>query len=268
MQWYQWVLWAVLVALAANVVVSVLPHFTTRRRHGHSGKGLVIFAESIRWLNVPWGTRTVAAALAAAGFEGEFLYWRWHAAWRGTLVLPCIMAGELLEREAARLAEFVIAQRRKDPSRPIYLAGYSCGGYIATRAMELLPPDVKVDGAVLLAAAMDPRRDLSMAAGHVKGKMVITSSLGDWFILGLGTLLFGTADRVHTPSVGMVGPRMPCPANVIHIPWRPRDLALRHTGGHFGASMAAYFLARIAPHLDLPASGKSNETSLTYERSI
>ncbi len=247
-------LWTIALLIVANGVISILPHFVTRRRAAASPRAaLVIFAESIRWLNVRWGTRTVSAALARCGYLGEFLYWRWHAAWRGTLILPCIMARGLLEREARRLADFIIEQRRQCPQRPIYLVGYSCGGYIATRALELLPPGIRVEGVVLLAAALDPRRDLALAASAVGGNMVITSSPGDWLILGLGTLLFGTGDRRWRPSMGMIGPAGACPPNVRHLRWRLRDVATGHTGGHFGASAAGYFQARIAPHLFAPA---------------
>lgn len=250
MQLLQWVLGVVLLLIAANGVISILPHFLTRRRKADASReALVVFAESIRWLNVRWGTRTIAAGLRRSQFGGEFLYWRWHAAWRGTLVLPCIMDRALLERESQRLADFIAAQRRQNPSRAIYLMGYSCGGYVALRALELLGPGVTVDGAALLAPAVDPRRDLTAAAARVTGKMVVTSSVGDWLILGLGTLLFGTGDRAHWPSMGMIGPAAPQPANVVHLRWRPRDLLAGHAGGHFAASGKRYFARRIAPEL-------------------
>ncbi len=243
-----WALGVVVVLIAVNGVISVLPHFLTRRRKATAPReGLVIFAESIRWLNVRWGTRTIAAGLQRANFGGEFLYWRWHTAWRGTLVLPCIMDRGLLERESQRLADFITDQRRRQPERPIHLMGYSCGAYIAVRALELLAPGTAVDGVALLAAAISPRRDLAAAAARVTGNLAVTSSAGDWLILGLGTLLFGTGDRVHTPSLGMVGPRAPLPPNVVHLAWRPRDLLAGHTGGHFGVSTAGYFARHVAP---------------------
>ena len=81
--------------------------------HDRTRAGLVVFVESIRWLGVPWGMRSVAAGLRDAGFRGRFLYWRWHATWRGCLVLPAIADGKLLEREAGRLAAFLARCRRR-----------------------------------------------------------------------------------------------------------------------------------------------------------
>src|SRR5271170_7897276 len=70
--------------------------------------GLVIFVESIRWLGHRWGMRAGRRGLRGAGFTGEFRYWKWHSAWRGWLVLPAAMDRAMLEREARRLAIFVM----------------------------------------------------------------------------------------------------------------------------------------------------------------
>ena len=126
-------------------------------------KGLVIFAESIRWLGVRWGFTAVRRGLRRAGIDAEFHYWRWHETWRGWLVLPVLMAPVMLEREARRLADFVTNCRRENPNRPIYLMGHSCGAFVALRALEMLPPDVRVDAAVFFAAAFDIPHDGSRA---------------------------------------------------------------------------------------------------------
>ena len=81
-----------------------------RDRRGDADKGLVIFSESIRWMGVRWGFRSVSAGLRQAGFAGEIRYWRWHATWRGGLVLPAIMDSRLLEAQARQLAEFIAHQ--------------------------------------------------------------------------------------------------------------------------------------------------------------
>jgi hypothetical protein len=240
-------------------------------RGGAAAGGVVIFVESIRWLGIRWGLRSVTAGFRRAGFGGEVLYWRWHATWRGWLVLPAIMDASRLEQEARRLAELIVARRRERPDAPIHLVGYSCGGYIAVRALELLPSDVTVDAAALLAPAMDPRRDLAAARSRLAGPLVVVSSLLDWFIVGLGTLAFGTGDRKHTPSAGMVGLRGAgregtrdggcgdAAGRVVEIRWGPGLVRFGHLGGHFGAPTAGFVRRCVAPAMGV--GGGSREAA-------
>ena len=220
---------------------------------GDPDKGIVLFAESVRFAGVPWGTRECEAGLREAGFEGEFLYWAWQAPWQGWLVLPAIMDAPMLEREAKRLAEFIEACRREHGAAPIYLIGFSCGAYVAIRALELLDEDVSVDAAATLAGAFDPRRDLSTAVRHVSGRLVVCSSLADWMIVGLGTMLFGTGDRQHTLSAGMVGLRYrrPTSARILEIRWRPAMIRQGYYGGHFTAPAAPFITHHLAPKMGI-----------------
>lgn len=267
--------WIVLAAAAfalwaAYVVVSVGPHFWTRRdRGGRADRGLVIFVESIRWLGVAWGMRTVARGLRQAGFEGRFLYWRWHRRWRGWLVLPAIRDRALLASEARKLAGFIADRRRRCGEVPIHVIGYSCGGFVAVRALELLPPGVAVDGAALLAAAFAPDRDLSAACDHVRGGLVVCSSGADWLIVGLGTLVWGTADGRHTFSVGAVGVRGPSAGDprVRSIRWHPGLARLGHWGGHFAASAAGFVRCCVAPALGIaPGTSRPDYPSVARIR--
>lgn len=202
----------VLIAVAAIVVgqftLSIGPMFWSRR-YNHAGqtpdRGTVIFVEGIRWLNIVWDRHALLAGLRQSGFEGNFRYWRWHETWRALLLLPVIRDHAMLERRAAELAAVVAAEVAK--GRPVYLVGCSCGGYLAIRTLELLPEGVQVTSALILAGAFSPGRDLTPALSHVRDRLVITASLGDWLILGLLTTISGTADGKHTPSIGMLGPR-------------------------------------------------------------
>ena len=240
-------LWIVGGLLAVHVFAGAARHLCTRRQPtGDDEKGLVIFAESIRWLGVRWGAGTVAAGLRDAGFEGRFLYWPWHTWWQGTLVLPAILAQGMLEREARKLADFITDRRREHPHRPIHLMGYSCGAFVAIRALELLDEDVQVDAAAMLAGAFDPGRDLRRARSRVSGPMVVTSSVADWLIIGLGTLIFGTADRRHSFSAGMVGLSRQDEAGIVEIRWRPRMIRSGHWGSHFGASARGFIARHVA----------------------
>jgi hypothetical protein len=235
----------------ALVAGSVVAAHTLGRRSlaGDEDKGIVLFVESIRWIGIPWGLLPMARGLRRAGFEGTVRYWRWHATWRGVLVLPALMAPRMLEAQARRLANHLAGLRRDHPDRPIYLVGYSCGAWVTVRALELMEDELDVDGAALLAGAVAPSRDLARAAGRVRGRLVVASSLADAVIIGAGTWLFGTGDRVRSVSMGMVGPAGALPANGLHVPWRPRDIADGHFGGHFSAAAGRHVARRIAPAL-------------------
>ncbi len=235
---------------ALELGVSLLPKFLLPRDPGGDrNKGLAIFVESIRWLSVAWGRRGVASGLRQGGFEGQFLHWRWHEAWRGWLVLPALADAEFLRRQARRLAEFIVRQKQQFPQAPVYLVGYSCGAFVMAQALEMLPEAVQVDGAAMLAAAVAPDRDLEPAARRVRGKFIVCSSINDWLICGLGTLIFGTADRRHSLSAGMVGPRRAPGPNTVRVRWRPAMIRLGYTGGHFSAPAAAFIARHVAPPL-------------------
>ncbi|MDP6546502.1 MAG: hypothetical protein QGH60_21195 [Phycisphaerae bacterium] len=251
-------LWSLAIGFAANALLTVVPHFLTSRDRGRrqSDRGVVIFVESIRWLGVRWGMRTAAKGLRQAGYEGEFLYWKWHSTWRACLVIPALADRGLLERESQRLADFVARRRGEHPDQPIYLVGYSCGGYVTVRALELLDGAHRVDAAAVLAGAFSPRRDLRAACRSVSGAVVISSSPADWLIVGLGTLLFGTADRVWIPSVGMTGPSargVQCP-QVISIRWRIGMVVQGHFGGHFSAASSALIRREISGAMGIGGS--------------
>ncbi len=225
--------------------------FAKKDPGGDSSKGLLIFAESLRWASVPWGKASCAAGFRRAGFCGEFLFWKWHETWRAWLILPAIAAPKMLERQSQRLADFIAEKYRENPTVPIYLVGYSCGAYIATRALELLDENIKVSGVALLAPAQNPWRDLRKASSHIegKGKMLVCSSYLDAVIVGLGTIISGTADRKRVPSMGMLGYLGESHDKIENLRWNPKMILLGHTGGHFAAPAERFIAKLVAPRV-------------------
>lgn len=266
-----------LLYVVIQAVVSIGPHLWIREDLiGNPSAGLVVFVESTRFAGVPWGKYTVAKGLRHAGYKGRFLYWPFHSTLQGCLVLSVLADTDLHERQADRLAKFLAEQRGAWPQRPLYLVGYSAGAYIAVRALELLEnrygngqldtsDDISkvysdhamIDSAVLLAGCVDPGRDLSNARRMVRKRFVVTYSIADWALLGLGTMLAGTCDRRHTASLGMVGPRPAATTDaaasgcvaVTSVAWSPADMALGHWGDHFGAASPGYIARKVAPLL-------------------
>ena len=243
MPWLGWIGWVIVGGIVLHALLSVGPHFWTRRdRGGDVRKGLVVFVEPIRWLGICWGRRTTARGLRRAGYEGCFLHFKWHPLWQGFLVLPALRNRRQYRRQALRLARFLLRQRRRHPRRPIHLIAFSGGTYVAALALEQLGRGT-VDGVALLGGSFSRKVDLSDAL-EAAGRLVVSSSVFDWLLCGLGTILLGGSDGRHLPSVGMIGTDQ---ENVIDVRWNLLRLPTGNLGGHFSACSSGYVRSCIWP---------------------
>jgi len=158
------------------------------------------------------------------------------------------------------VADEVLAWREARPSAPVFLVGKSGGAGIVVEALECLPAGA-VEAAVLLAPALSPGYDLSAALGAVRRELTAFWSPLDVMVLGAGTWLFGTIDRVHSPSAGMVGFRPPAGldadrrsryAKLRQVRWRPEMAASGYLGGHVGPDNPAFLRKYVLPLLTAP----------------
>jgi pimeloyl-ACP methyl ester carboxylesterase len=218
---------------------------------GCGENGLAVFCGGLRWFGVRWGLRSVPAGLREAGFGGQVVYWQWHEAWQGWLALPALKNRLLIEREAQRAAAFIGEFHRKYPDAPVYLLGCSAGGFVALRALELLPDAVKAQSAALLSPAFDGGRDLTAALSKLSGPLVISSSRLDWIVLGLGTLVFGNADGRHSVGAGMIGVKSDYADRIREIRWRPGMILAGRLGGHASATPPAFIARYVAPAMGI-----------------
>ena len=162
-----------------------------------------------------------------------------------------------MERAAARLAESIARRRALAPEAPVYVIAYSAGGFVAVRAMELLPAGAKVRSLALCQAAMRARYDLTQAMLHVEGATVVTASAMDFFVLGAGTTLISGSDAVRGPSMGWLGARhgaladLP-PERLCHIRWRAADVVRRGLlGTHLWAFSSRFIAKTLAPAMGI-----------------
>lgn len=113
-------------------------------------------------------------------------------------------------RQQGRLiAQRLVDYQRVYPGRPLWAIGQSGGGGVLVFALEALPDDVQVDGAVLLAPALSQQYNLAPAMRHCRRAIHHYYSPGDSVFLGMGTEVFGTIDRKHESAAGRVGFRRP-----------------------------------------------------------
>jgi len=161
------------------------------------------------------------------------------------------------DEQAKRLADEVTAFRARSSGRPVFLVGKSGGTGVVVKALELLP-DGAVDGAVLIAPALSPRYDLTRALRAVRLEVVVFWSPLDVIVLGAGTRIFGTIDRIKAVSAGLVGFRVPAPgseerrtqyAKLRQIRWRPVMASTGYLGGHVGPDSPAFLRKYVVPLL-------------------
>ena len=162
------------------------------------------------------------------------------------------------EAQSRWLADEVRGWIDRGPSGPVYLVGKSGGTWIVVKAMEELP-EGSVEAVVLLAPAISPDYDLSRALRAVRREMVCFWSPLDLVVLGLGTWLFKTADRVRSFSAGLVGFRPPgglddagrtlYATRLRQVRWRVAMAGSGYLGGHVGPDSPAFLRKYVVPLL-------------------
>ena len=103
--------------------------------------------------------------------------------------------------------------------------------------------------------------DLSRALRAVRREMVVFWSPLDVVILGAGTQVFGTVDRIRDGRCGMVGLSGAGTGSgadenkgeqydkLRQIRWRPRMAATGYLGGHFGPDSPLFLRKYVVPLL-------------------
>ncbi len=169
-------------------------------------------------------------------------------------LLANLMAYDSNRRAAVSIAKQIVEYRVKHPSTPIDLVGYSGGGGMAVMVAEALPEDVRLRNVVLCQPAISPTYNLSTALRRVDGKLVNLYATNDWFMLGLGTSVFGTMDREYTAAAGKDGFTEPLELDDPKLAarfeqrcWTPDMIFVGHGGMHAGILSYGWNKAMVAP---------------------
>ncbi len=161
--------------------------------------------------------------------------------------------------KAAFVAETVRSFKAAHPHEPVFLVAKSGGSGVVINALEALEPQT-VERVVLLAPALSPQYDLTRALRAVRRELVVFWSPFDIVILGAGTWLFGTIDRVRSVGAGLVGFQVP-PVDkrtevqsdeyekLCQVRWRPPMARTGYFGGHFGPDSPLFLRKYVVPLL-------------------
>ncbi len=222
---------------------------------GQAG-GRVILLPGIQ--SQAWYLKSTVEGLQSAGLRWDIEIIEWGSYFPGAFDNLMNLARN--EKRAAGIARKIASYRADRPDEPVTLIGYSGGGGLAVLIAEALPDDVRLDRMILIAAAISPRHDLSKSLSHTERGIVNFYSERDVFILGAGTWLFGTIDRVHTKSAGLVGFRDASDQLIEHddirqIGWRRDWQDYGHYGGHTSWLSGRWSQQVLAPLIGRVARG-------------
>jgi len=217
--------------------------------------GLVVSLDGVGGYN--WGPKWLRAGLDEAGVASAIVIYDWSMGPKGMFVADLV--DEARNRAAAKdLAQMVETYTAAMPNRPVTLIGHSGGTAVVVWALEDLPEGIQVERAILMAPALAPDYDLSKALRHVRSRLYVMYSYADVPLMAAGTAVFGTMDRQHSVSAGLVGFKMPAnvePAEraqylkVRQIPWTISLIKTGHLGGHMGWTSTRFARDFLAPIL-------------------
>jgi len=157
-------------------------------------------------------------------------------------------------RQATAIGQRIAKYRLDYPGRPVVLVGQSGGAAIAVWAAERLPAGHRVDGIILLAAALSPEYPLDNALARSRRGIVSFHSSRDRFFLGAGTTISGTMDGKHGSAAGRVGFTVPADGaragayrrKLFQVPWR-EQVYRSGLGGHLTSGSRDFVARHVGP---------------------
>jgi len=156
-------------------------------------------------------------------------------------------------RKAAEFADVLADFHLREPAATIHILAFSGGAGIALWGCERLAGRAPIETMVLACPAISPGYNLATALGAVRRCYALVSHR-DTGILGVGTTVFGTVDRLHCSSAGRTGfsmsPDLSDDDREVYdrlgeIHWTPELRSLGHRGGHTGWAQVAFLREHV-----------------------
>ena len=132
---------------------------------------------------------------------------------------------------ASVLARDIECWTRRHPGSPLYLLAQSGGAGIALFACEELPPDITLEGIILVSGGVSTTYDLAHALDHTRLGIFNYYSPRDVRVLRDLTTRHGTMDRVKGPAIGYTGFDAEH-FKLFQLAWDPSMSSLGNRGGH------------------------------------
>ncbi len=201
-----------------------------------------------------WGNG-VSDGLKAAGFEGDFVNFRWQTG-AGAVVDQVTPVG-IKRAKARQLAQMIREYQNASPGGAVNLVGLSAGTALAIFVLEELGEGRAIDNTILLGSSLNADYDLSEALKGLRNRMYVFTSNRDTALRFLVPLT-GTADRgiVGAKAAGVSGFRPPLGADaetrrlyakVVNIAWVPEFEQAGHAGGHTDVVNRRFIKQYVAP---------------------
>ena len=245
---------------------------TTRDRYA---RGLIIVLPGIDGCTTV--SDNIARGLDAAGLNMavELIDWRRSTRWSPRHLIT----ESHHQQQAARISRRIKDYAEEFPDRPIHLIGHSAGAAMVLYVLRELHGILHVDSAVLLSPAISRGFDIQSLLNVTRRGIWNFCSFADLPALGIGTILFGTMDRRHALSAGLLGFRTgrfnvdPQTMALHQVRYSWRMAGHWHFGGHFGNTNAAFVRHYVAPLMCpsrgavcFESSGKVNRILVRNER--
>jgi hypothetical protein len=209
-------------------------------------RGLCIVLGGIEGLS-QYGMKMVNGLLASR-YRGSVVQAPWNKCVLIIGALRNLMSPCHHEEQSDAIVKMICEYRKEHPTAPISIFAQSGGCFITLRTLEKLPPEIDVHCAVMLAPSVSPGYDIRPAASRCTKALYSLGGPGDFFFLGMGTLILGTSDRIHTPSAGLLGWHHKSP-RFIEMRWHPRWLRHGYVGNHLTTANLSFIQSVIPPLL-------------------
>jgi hypothetical protein len=219
----------------------------------HPQRGLVLVADGVGGLDLCGTALRYVLGAERLPYAIQLVPWghgfgRWYAD---------LTSAANRDAKARLIADTIKHFKTECPNDPIFIVAKSGGSGVVVKALEQLDRPM-VERVVFLAPALSPAYDLTGALRNVRRDLVVFWSPFDIFILGAGTRLFGTVDRVRTVAAGLVGFQVPPPGDLDkgfsygklrQVRWRPAMATTGYLGGHVGPDSPMFLRKYVVPLL-------------------